>query len=73
MFYLIQIFWFSLIKNYSALDLALQKYLFQLGGIYIKIAQMLSLQTEIFSKEIHQILKKEEKFNNIMLILITKK
>ena len=61
MFYLIQIFWFSFVKNYSALDFALQKYLFQLGGVYIKIAQMLSLQTELFDKEIHMILKKRRR------------
>ena len=60
MFYLIQIFWFSFVKNYSALDFALQKYLFQLGGVYIKIAQMLSLQTELFDKKIHMILKKRK-------------
>jgi predicted unusual protein kinase regulating ubiquinone biosynthesis (AarF/ABC1/UbiB family) len=46
MLYLLYLFWYALVRDYVGVDHILQRYFFSLGGLYVKVAQMLSVVHE---------------------------
>ena len=53
------IIWYILTRNYHALECALQRYFFRLGGIYCKVAQLLAPHGALLGEPLSKILKKQ--------------